>query len=307
MDPRSKSRARLLSSSKRVRSIAHFALSVRGSPRWSSRSREARSRMPCRAAASAPDRRGTARRQARPRRQGGVLAERGRDDPDEVARGRSASRSSSSRCRREREEPPEQATEDDEPRVEHVDPAGKAAPVQRPTARARPARPGRRRGVPEDGLDLGAAAVGRPAGPPEQGGSPRPRSPSSRPSRSARTPDRVDREVADLPAVAGDAGQRPAVDDDPATDADLAREKRTWSAPRAAPRSASASDAEVGLVRDRQRNPEVERVASRSPSGTSRQPRFGAIETSPSVRRTTPAIATPTPMRASAAPDPART
>ena len=36
--------------------------------------------------------------------------------------------------------------------------------------------------------------------------------------------------------------------------------------------------------------------ASRSPSGTSSQPRFGAIDTSPSRRRTTPTIATPTPI-----------
>ena len=39
----------------------------------------------------------------------------------------------------------------------------------------------------------------------------------------------------------------------------------------------------------------------RSPSGMSRQPRFGATETRPSLRRTTPAMATPTPIRRSSA------
>ena len=47
--------------------------------------------------------------------------------------------------------------------------------------------------------------------------------------------------------------------------------------------------------------PEVHARASQSPSGTSRQPRFGAIDTKPSLRRTTPTTATPTPSSGSSA------
>ena len=74
---------------------------------------------------------------------------------------------------------------------------------------------------------------------------------------------------------------------------------RTWSAPIAAPRAMLGEHAEVGLVGDDDRRRGVRtRATSRSPSGTSRQPRFGAIDTKPSVRRTTPTTATPTPISA---------
>ena len=71
---------------------------------------------------------------------------------------------------------------------------------------------------------------------------------------------------------------------------------RTSSAPRAAPRRMLGERAEVRLVGDGDRDVAGRAPrARRSPSGTSRQPRFGAIETRPSVRRTTPTTATPTP------------
>ena len=111
--------------------------------------------------------------------------------------------------------------------------------------------------------------------------------------RAAATGDavRVDRDVADLAAVAGDAGQRLAVDDEAAADADLAVDEQDvlGADGRAAPDLGQG--AQVGIVgdRDRRRPVERERPGAR-PSGTSRQPRFGAIETKPSLRRTTPTI-----------------
>ena len=101
--------------------------------------------------------------------------------------------------------------------------------------------------------------------------------------------------MADLAAVAGNAGQRLAVDDEPpptptspADEHDVSRRgPRRGGARRAPPRSASLAKA-IGTS-----SPSAS--VSRSPSGTSRQPRFGAIETMPSLRRTMPTTATPTP------------
>ena len=119
-------------------------------------------------------------------------------------------------------------------------------------------------------------AAGRPAGATQQ----RPRAdlglPAADRAAAARQAVRVDRDVADLAAVAGGAGERRAVDDQAAADADLApdeqrRRRRRRPAPRrcsaSAPRSASLAN-EIGTSSPSAR-------ARRSPSGTSRQPRFG--------------------------------
>ena len=111
---------------------------------------------------------------------------------------------------------------------------------------------------------------------------------------------RVDRHVADLAAVAGRAGQRLAVDDQPAADADLAGDEQDVvdADRRAAP--VLGQGAKVRLVGDQDRHGRAERAAPAArPSGTSRQPRFGAIRPKPSLRRTTPTMATPTPISAS--------
>ena len=114
----------------------------------------------------------------------------------------------------------------------------------------------------------------------------------------ARRADRVDRDVADLAAVARrrrSAGC--AVDDQAAADADLAGDEqdvvRRRSRHRGGPRPGRR-----GRRRWRPGSAPArrERWARRSPSGTSFQPRFGAMETKPSARRTTPTIATPTPI-----------
>ena len=102
--------------------------------------------------------------------------------------------------------------------------------------------------------------------------------------------------MADLAAVAGRAGQRLAVDDQAAADADLARDEQDVVRADGRAPAMLGQRAEVGLVRDRDRDRQVEvAVVKASPSGTSRQPRFGAIETSPSERRTTPTTPTPDP------------
>ena len=148
----------------------------------------------------------------------------------------------------------------------------------------------------EDGVDRrpGRASAGcRPA----RGACASPTSVSQQPiepQRQAR-PSGLTVQVADLAGKAGDAGQQAPVDDQAAADADLARHVQDVvdADGRAAPRL--AEDARVGVVGDRDRDGGPSARARRAPSGTSIQPRLGAIDTRPSLRRTTPATATPMP------------
>ena len=204
----------------------------------------------------------------------------------------------------ERVHPPEPAAEDDEPRVEDVDEAGQPrgrASDRRGRGRRGPSRT-RRAASTQDRVDLGAAAAHRMTGPEQQGVLADLGLPAADRAAAAGRPARVDRHVPDLAAVAGGAGQRPAIDDEPAADPDLARDEQdVVGADRRA--AAVLGERRRGRPRWRSRSARCSPSAraSRSPSGTSRQPRFGAIETSPSLRRTTPTTATPTPISGSSA------
>ena len=82
----------------------------------------------------------------------------------------------------------------------------------------------------------------------------------------------------DLAAVAGRAGQGPPVDDDAAADADLARDVDDVVGAERRAAARLGQGAEVGLVGDDDRH--LRRQAprpARSASGTSGQPRFGAV------------------------------
>ena len=97
-------------------------------------------------------------------------------------------------------------------------------PSQRPTsAKAASAvgRPGL--GARQDRVDARPAAVRRTAGAAQQRAAADLGLPAADRAAAARQPVRVDRDVADLAAVAGRAGERLAVDDQAAADADLAR------------------------------------------------------------------------------------
>ena len=72
--------------------------------------------------------------------------------------------------------------------------------------------------------------------------------------------------------------------------------KSASSTPTAAPRRCSARIPASASLAIAIGTATASARASRAPSGTSTQPRFGAIETTPSSRRTTPATATPMPM-----------
>ena len=92
----------------------------------------------------------------------------------------------------------------------------------------------------------------------------------------------VDGHVAHLAAIASRAGHRPAVDDQSAADAHLARDEDDV---RAAARAAAArlgQCAEICLVGDRQGTKAPSAWRSACPSATSCQPRFGATDTRPS-------------------------
>ena len=161
-----------------------------------------------------------------------------------------------------------------------------ARPMPEPAAdvveRAR-ARPATRLGVAEQAAStLGAAAVRRPAGEPAAGRA-SPTSVSQQPTRAAAAGHavRVDRHVADLaarsPRRRSAAGRRRSAPPPTPTSPEM---NSTWSQPIAAPASQLGEGAEVGVVGDRDRGRYVERARpARSPSGTSRQPRFGAIDT----------------------------
>ena len=68
-----------------------------------------------------------------------------------------------------------------------------------------------------------------------------------------------DRDVADLAAVAGRAGHRPAIDDQPAADADLARDVQHVVIADGGPAAVLGQSPEVRLVGDRDRDAHVER------------------------------------------------
>ena len=113
---------------------------------------------------------------------------------------------------------------------------------------------------------------------------------------AARRPARVDRQVADLAAVAGHSVERPAADDRAAADADLARDvEQVVDADAGAPQVLGERARGPRRWPRRSGRPCRGPSASRSPNGSSIQPRFGAMATWPSRRRTTPATATPTP------------
>ena len=198
----------------------------------------------------------------------------------------------------ERQDPLEQAAEHDEARVEDVDQPGQAD--RQPAAgllERRERRPGSPLARREHSVDLGPTAVRRAAGAAQQARRRRPRSPSSRPTRSRSGPVRVDRHVADLAAVAGDPGERLAVDDHAAADADLAREEQ--DVVRAEGRAATdlGQGAEIGLVGDVDRD-----VAAEAPRRAARRAgRRASRGSAPSTRtrrsrRTMPATATPMPI-----------
>src|SRR5205814_7768965 len=121
----------------------------------------------------------------------------------------------------------EQAAEHDETRVEHVDQAreAEAEPAADVIDRSERARI-TRLSVGKDRVDLRSAAAGSAAGTPQEGIRPDLRLPASDRSASAAGTRRIDRDVPDLAGIARDAGERPAVDDQPATDADFAREQQ---------------------------------------------------------------------------------
>ena len=147
------------------------------------------------------------------------------NDPDEPARrGQGPSIQLGIDDRRDpRMDPLEEPAEDDEPWVQDVEQAGQAE-----TEPAAGLREGgqhlrrARRGVGEEGVHLGPSANRVPTGPAEQGHRPDLGLPAADRSTAAHLTGRVDRQMADLAAVAGDAGERPAVDDQPAAHADLA-------------------------------------------------------------------------------------
>ncbi len=169
-----------------------------------------------------------------------------------------------------------------EPRVEDVDQAGQ--PEAEPAADLVEGIQGERRsrlGLAEDRLDLCPASAGGMAGAPEQGmradlGLPA----ADRPAAAGRAV-RVDRDVADLAGVAGDAGERLAVDDEPAADADLAGDEQHVVGAAGGAAADLGEGAQVGVVGHADRRGRAERPRQPLAEGHVRQPRLGAIETQP--------------------------
>ena len=156
-------------------------------------------------------------------------------------------------------------------------------------------------GRSEDRVYGFATAFRRPAGHGAGARSSRPRSPSIRSSRSdTSAPAGLTGMWADLAAITGRrrSADEPSIDQ-AAPDADL----RPRCTGRRRSRRPPRADAQRGrrdrpsLAIESARRDGAGQRPSRSPRGTSRQPRFGAIETRPSLRRTTPTTATPTPIR----------
>ena len=114
-------------------------------------------------------------------------------------------------------------------------------PSQRPVSVERAQRDGLARlGLAQDGVDRVAAAVGRAAGPAQQRRLTDLGLPAADRAAAAGRAVRVDRHVPDLAAVAGDAGQRRAVDDQPPPTPTRPQTNTTSSTPMAAPRRCSA-------------------------------------------------------------------
>ena len=109
---------------------------------------------------------------------------------------------------------------------------------------------------------------------------------------------RIHDHVADLTRVPVRTDKRPATDRDAPAHADLARHVDDIGGTDRRAASMLREPTEVGIVGDSHGRfgPERHRRADR-PSGTSLQPRFGTIRTSPSLCRTVPATATPIPTR----------
>ena len=118
-------------------------------------------------------------------------------------------------------------------------------------------------GVGEERRDGRSAAGGWSTCPPEETLGTGLGLPASDRSAAAWSPHRVDRHVADFTAIAGRSRERPAVDDDPAPDADLARQEQdiVGSDGRTAPRLSER--AEVCLVGNLDRHVGAERLRDR--------------------------------------------
>ena len=229
----------------------------------------------------------------------GVHSERRRDDADEATGRREGAPVELARdgAGDERVDPAEEAAEDDESWIEDVDEAGQAhaEPVADIVERAE--RLGRTRlGLVQDRRHLEPAATRRMAGPLEQGALADLGLPAAHRSAAAGGAVRVDRDVADLSAVAGDTREGLAAEDEATADADLAVDEQDVLGADGRASPDLGQGAQVGVVGDGDRAAVSSASARRSSSGTSRQPRFGAIDTNPSLRRTTPTMATPTPM-----------
>ena len=197
----------------------------------------------------------------------GVDAERRRHDLDE--RTRRAERSMVERVfdgrGDEAVEAGQVAAEHDARRVEHVDEAGESDPQPRPTSASAPsavASPAAARAStastaarpPSTGRPARASRAGSPTSVSQQ---------PIEPHRQVRAGHRVDGHVPDLAAEAGDPGQRPAADDQPAAETDFpGQEDHVLGAGRRAP-ALLGEGAEVGFVGHRDRHGGAERGSER--------------------------------------------
>jgi len=149
-------------------------------------------------------------------------------DPDQPARGRQrpAIELAVDGRGHVRMDPLEEAAEDHQAGVQDVDQAGQPDPEPASRLRERgQVAVGPGRGGVEQGVDLGRTAEDAPSRPPEEGHRPDLGLPAADGAAGASPSVRVDREMADLAAVPRHAGKRPAIDDQPAADAHLARDE----------------------------------------------------------------------------------
>ena len=153
----------------------------------------------------------------------------------------------------------------------------------------------------QDRVDGVVATLRRSTGAAQQGARPDLGLPAPQRPAATRPPVGVDRHVPDLAAVAGDARQRPTIDDEATAHADRPPDEHDVVDAAGAPRRCSARAARSASLANATGHVPSERFGERTPSGSSRQPRLGAIDTIPSLRRTTPTTATPTPTIASGA------
>ncbi len=156
-------------------------------------------------------------------------------------------------------DPSEQPAEDDQTRIQDVDQAGQPDPEPPPGLHEGPEggrRPGF--GIAQEVVDLGAAAVRRTSRSAQQADRSDLGLPA--PDRAAATgqPGRVDRHMADLAPVPGDAGERLALDDQPAADPDLAGHEQDVVGSQRRPTADLREGAEVRLVGQVDRDPAPE-------------------------------------------------